>query len=479
MRSERFLHIVVPRRGYRELSTPDAPVQTREKRAALRNPMANDARSFEEGLGVTYWDIRGSDGWWAVCTYLQKGVDEHRRPFISSHSCFLPSGQYGRYASSFGTSILGPLRAELRVPENIEDGIIEPLELREPTTGGPVFTREELELLRDLTSLNDTRAVSKSILPQLLAAFLADKGFVLRVKEADDAIGLAVALLKIAAMCGLEKPPRISTFTPKSETNAQYTSQIRPDPRVRGDSEFFSNWTPDETSKWRADRLAQAIEALSLDDLEIAVKSGKNYEAVVRKATNSLGNRGSELELPSIGQSGYTFDEDPLTSADVEFRKRYETLQKYEAWLNHESDKLNQRETDLRSREDQLIKYNDTLLRTENNLVEREKTFNRQVLQMQKGQAQSDFWGAYSKIDELLQGKSVSTLKESSLEVLYKLLDNPRKDKDKLLELLISDSLETNLRMIQDAGSSNTRLDYGKALDKLKKEKEKLDKKKR
>ena len=473
MRSERFLHTVVHRRGYSELYTPDAPVQTRDRRAALRNPMANDARSFEEGLGVTVWDtLPPSDGWWAVCTYLQKGVDEHRRPFISSHSCFLPSGQYRRYASTFDTSILGPLRTGLKMPENIEDGIIEPLDLREPNTDVSAISREELKLLKDSTSLSDPRATSRSNLPQLLACFLADKGFVLRVKEADDAIGVAVVLLKIAALCGLEKPPRIATFTPKSETNAQYPCQVRPDSRIRTDSEFFSNWTPDETSKWRADRLTQAIDALSLDDLETAVRSGKNYESVVQKTTNSPQNRGSELELPSMGQSRYTFAEDPLTSADEEFRNRYETLFQYEAWLNHESDKLNHKETDVRFREEQLSKYNGTLQRTENDLVEREKTLNRQAQQLSKDRSQNSFWTAFSKIDELLQQKQIPVLKENSITVLQKMLENPRKNEDKLLELLDNDLLETNLRTIQNSVGSNTKLEYGKALEKLKKKKD-------
>ena len=79
----------------------------------------------------------------------RKGSDEHRRPFISSHSCFLPSGQYARYATAFDTSILGPLKGELRVPDSIEDGIIEPLDLKEPSTDEGAINRGELELLKD------------------------------------------------------------------------------------------------------------------------------------------------------------------------------------------------------------------------------------------------------------------------------------------------------------------------------------------
>ena len=70
------------------------------------------------------------------------------------------------------------------------------------------------------------------------------------------------------------------------------------------------------------------------------------------------------------------------------------------------------------------------------------------------------------------------TLKESSLEVLYKLLDKPSRDeKTKLIELLDNELLETNIRTIQDIGG-NTKLEYGKVLVKLKGEKEKQDRKK-
>ena len=335
-----------------------------------------------------------------------------------------------------------------------------------------------LELLKDLTSVNGPRAGTSSFLPQLLACCLADKGFILRVKEADDAIGLAVVLLKIAAMCGLEKPPRIATFTPKSETNAQYPCQIRPDPKVRNDSEFFSAWTPDETSKWRADRLAQAVNALSLDDLENAVTIGMGYQSVVQKNTTLEQNQGGKVEPPTIEKSRYTFARDPLDSDDEDFRKRYETLLQYEAWLNRESDKLNRKDAELRSREETLATFNGNLQRTENTLVERERTLNRQAQQLSKDQTQNRFWTSFSKIDELLQRKQIPVLRENSITVLQKMLENPRKDKEKLLDLLADDQFETNLRTIQEVGG-NTRLEYGKALDKLKKEKEKLDRKKR
>ena len=480
MKSERFLRIVVPRRGYSELASPDAPIQTRDRRTALRTPHAGDARTFEEGLGVTVWDtLPASDSWWAVCTYLQKGMDEHHRPFISNHSCFLPSDKYSGYAAFFDSSILEPLRRDTSITESEDRGIIGPLQLLQPNSSGHGIRTDELELLSRFTEYHDPRLRSdKSCLPELLACILAGVGFRMRVKEPSDATRLAVVLLKIAALSGQEKPPRIATFMPKSGIYSQYTCQILPEPRLRANSEFASNGTPDDTANWMAERLAQAIDALSLGDLETALATGKRYRTVVDKEKTSQPIAESVAEPPTDVKSRYDFSTDLKASADEEFRKRYETLLEYEAWLNGRTDKLERKDRDLQAREQRLQSDSSQLQNSLRELNQRQQQIRDQSTQLSKDKSQNSFWGAYSKIDELLQGKKVPTLKESSLEVLYKLLDKPSRDeKTKLIELLDNELLETNIRTIQDVGG-NTKLEYGKVLVKLKKEKEKQDRKK-
>ena len=134
---------------------------------------------------------------------------------------------------------------------------------------------------------------------------------------------------------------------------------------------------------------------------------------------------------------------------------------------------------DLQRREQLLQSENKRLNDSHSTLKTQQDDLRRQEVHLRENQSQSSFWSAYSKIDELLQQKQVPSLKESSITVLQRLLDNPRKDKDKLLDLLAEDHFETNLRTIQNSGNSDARLEYGKALDKLKKEKEKRDKKRR
>ena len=481
MKSERFMHIVVPRRGYSDLSSPDVPALSRDRRTTLRNPMANDARTFEEGLGVTVWDTQpASNGWWAVCTYLKKGVDEHQRPLVSSHSCFLPSDQYARYASSFDTSILEPLRDELKVPESIDDGTVEPLELREPSTKGIALQQYELKLLAELTSISDPRAASKSFLPQLLACFLADKGFVLRVKEAEDAIGLAVVLLKIAAVARLEKPPRIATFTPRSDAAALYACQIRPDPRVRGDSEFFSNWTPDETTRAMAGRLAAAVQIQKVGDLESAFDVAYGIADVDQKLRAAVPARGASQDEKDQRDRDHGSDVPDLagTASAETFAEWRQSLLIFEKKLRTRKDRLDAQEAELERLNGQLKATDGNLQAREDALVAREKHLNSRARQLDREQSQSSFWDAYAKVDELLHGKYVDDLKDESISALHKLLDRPKKDvKAKLLDLLDNELLETNVRTIQETGSGNGRLDLGKAIRDLKNEKEKRDKK--
>ncbi len=485
MRSERFLHIVVPGRGYSELSTPDAPVQpghwkASERRGLLKTPQAGDGRAFEEGLGVTVWETqRDSKDWWAVCTYLWKGLDEHKRPFVSNQSCFLPSDKYAAYAASFDSSVLEPLRKDALVPESINEGIIGPLDLQPPSSGHGIQA-EELELLSRLTEIRDPRGTStKSFLSQLLACVLADVGFRMRVKEASDATKLAVVLLKIAVQAGLEKPLRIATFTPKSEASSQYVCQILPDSRLRSTSEFFSNGRPSETAQRQGDILAPAIKTLDVSRLRPAFETIQSSAEVARQVNLPLPGGIQKVEAPNQGaelSKGLPDLTRYLSGEDI--KKWLEALQAYETNLNASKNQLTGEEDKLQEREARLRANNDRLHASESTLENQREAFRRQETRLKQEQSQNSFWSAYSKIDNMLQGKQVSTLKENSLEVLHKLLDNPKKDKEKLLDLLADDQLETNIRVIQNVGG-NTKLEYGKALEKLRKEKEKRDRKKR
>ena len=477
------MHIVVPRRGYSDLSSPDVPALSRDRRTTLRNPMANDARTFEEGLGVTVWETHpASDGWWAVCTYLKKGIDEHQRPLVSSHSCFLPSGQYARYARSFDTSILEPLRDELRVPDTINEGIIEPLDLGEPAANRIAIRQDELKLLADLSSVNDSRAASKSFLPQLLACVLADKGFVVRVKDAEDAMSMAVILLKIAAVMGQEKPPRIATFTPRSDTNALYACQIRPDSRIRGGSEFFSNWTPDETSRAMAGRLAAAVQLQDVGDLASAFEVAHGVADMDQKLRVPVPGSRSSRGDGDRQEGKYVSDAPNLVgSASAEtFSEWRQSLLSFEKKLTTQKNRLDAQQAELELLNGQLKATDGNLQAREDALVAREKDLDRRARQLDKDQSQAGFWSAYSKIDELLLQKQAPDLKEGSGLVLHKLLDKPQKEvKLKLIELIGNDQFESSIRTIQNAAGSNSRLDLGKALNSLKNDKEKQDRKKK
>ena len=491
MKSERFMHIVVPRRGYSELATPDAPIKTRDRRAALRTPQANDARAFEEGLGVTVWEtLPSSDDWWAVCTYLWKGLDEHQRPFISSHSCFLPSQNYAGYAAFFDSSILNPLRENVSPPESIDAGVISPLELPRPESSGHGISREELELLCRLTEIHDPRRdLRQSFLPRLLACVLAGVGFRMRVGEPSDATKLAVALLKIAALSGMAKPPRIATFMPRSGNSAQYPCQILPDSRIRGNSEFSSSGTPNETAQSEAKILAAAIELHSLDDLARAFQTVRNIAEVDLNSGGEASSGGQRQHEES--QSSPTGENSaPILTGSASpetFERWRDALIAYEKKLNDQKSRQEAEGIGLKQREDKVRTSNNDLIQTRRELKALEGKIERDKQQLQHDQSQSRFWKAVSRIDELLQQRQInellrknkiSTLKESSAEGLGKLLDRPGKEaKEELVKLLDGTSLVSDVSTIQNDIGGNASKSIGKAMGNLTSEKEKRDKK--
>lgn len=320
MSAVRFLYTSQPGKGFEELISPEQQLKN-WLRDNLRQPNSGNVRYFDKGLGVTLQDDL------VICTYLTRQLDDNRRPFIRNHSILIPKSEYNRQAGNFHQSIMAHIQEDDEAA--ISDGQLKPLSLAGKETNG--LGKEELETLVSYRGWDIER---------LLESLIAGKAFSVQVKGTqDEAIALAIMLLKIAAL-GKLPVPQLSTFEPNGKTRTWYSSQVLPTSHARLDVQFQPKESPGKEALEQSEGLVRAVRNLDPDGIASAMNTFRNYDEVRQNSTS-----------PKVAATPAAKDTESKNSPQqVGGQEIYQYNKNYEAYLNAKKEDLDNREEALDDR---------------------------------------------------------------------------------------------------------------------------------
>ena len=418
MTSVRFLYTSQPGKGFTELTSPQQQLKN-WLRDNLRQPNSGNIRYFDKGLGVTLQDGL------VICTYLSRQFDDNRRPFARNHSALLTEVDYSQMAKDFGNSILAQI--EEQDEDIVEAGGLKPLHISSRTANG--LSEKELTPLASHFAKN---------LQNLLASLIAGKAFSIQVKGTqDEAMALAITLLKIAALGDLPIP-QISTFEPNGKTRTWYPSQVLPTPHARLAIQFQPKEAPGREATEKARRLARAVENLDPDGIAHAMVIGRDQTAV----------RANQTAQPAApAPAGEERTEKPATAAATrerdnlaEVRSRNNDRQLYQYNKEYEADLIRQ-QREVEALREKLDEQQRQILAQEKDLKQREKDVSEAEAHVKRKGARRDQWRHIEEIFGVLDNHQYQKLEGRVLSRFFDDLKNLEPDNLQALKDGVKDFL--------------------------------------
>lgn len=424
MTAVRFLYTSQPGKGFEEFTSPDQQLKN-WLIDNLRVPSSPSNRSLSKGLGVTLQDDQ------VLCTYLSLELDDNKRRFIRSHSALFTEAEYNRVAKEFDRSILAQL--EKTDEEILENDLLKPLVIPDnPQNGlGP----EELKILVSYQGWD---------LKQVLASLIAGKPFNITIRGSqEESIGMAVTLLKIAALGDLPVP-QISTFEPNGRVRAWYPSQVSSLSQARVDVQFQARGAPGREAIDKAERLGRAVENLDPYGIRAAMISGRNHAEVGRKESS-----GKETAR-TVGEERKP-DASPPRNQESGI---YENNKEFEAHLNSRKEKLDDIEDCLHQRKQKVAAREENVAQKEEDVVKGEDELSHNKSRLEEWQHIDEI---VSELEKIEPRKGVSDVRRQLLENFF---DRTRRLNHETLQDLQDrvPQLVPNLKGIADRYKSNNKL---------------------